>query len=81
MFTYIYIYIYEILYQYIAVYAHESLFGMDWKLTPWQDFATQVHFWTAYRDACDRAQVPYQRIVSPELAEHMSGQILKTSQK
>lgn len=44
-----------------------------------QDFATQVHFWQDYRRQCDLVGSPYQKHVTPELAEHMSGQILSIS--
>ena len=53
------------------------------KLSPfwlWQDFATQVHYWTDYREQCDMMKQKYGRYVTPELAEHMAGEELKTCQ-
>ena len=43
----------------------------------WQDFATQVHYWTEYREQCDTMKKEYGRYVTPELAEHMAGKELK----
>lgn len=38
-----------------------------------RDFATQIHYWSAYRERCDQAKQPYGRYVTPQLAEHVSG--------
>ena len=50
-------------------------FECDGFLSYLQDFATQVHFWTLYREQCDLLGIPYGKHVTPHLGEHFSGQI------
>ena len=44
-----------------------------------EDFGTQVFHWMYYREQCDVVGREYGTYVTPHLAEHMSGWILRTS--
>ena len=43
-----------------------------------EDFGTQVHHWKDYREQCDLFGRKYGTYVTPHLAEHMSGWVLRT---